>query len=370
MGNMALLALCASIDADPERYSRLRNQLAEHPLGPGLVDESERHGMGPLVYRHLKGAQAPIPGDVATTLTGVYVRHRHANAMRTRVLSELLDAFRANDIAVLIVKGGALAHTVYPDPALRPMSDLDLLVEPGKLDRAASTLEELGMGHPVVDPGQGGKGLTTAGKSCEDVWVGVELHTDLFETGFPASMTIQDLTVEPLTFRVGPDGPIGKTLGATDCIWHLCEHLRFHTTVFLPWRLIWMVDIMAVAEGRAGPVEWEKVRSRYPSVLRTLSLVDCLCPLTQSVRERAGILHSRTPRGVGADFHGWPRHALAEQRGKSGLAILRDTLAPSEWWLRLSYGLGASAPTARQRWLSHPAEILRHATDLLTYRLR
>ena len=43
--------------------------------------------------------------------------------------------------------------------------------------------------------------------------------------------------------------------------------------------MIWMVDIIGVAEGRAGPVDWDVIRSRYPAVLRTLSLVDCLCPL-------------------------------------------------------------------------------------------
>lgn len=368
MGNMATLSLCAYIEANSESYARLREHLAQNALEPGLVDEAERHGMGPLVYRHLKAAQASIPPAMATTLAGVYLRHRHANDIRTRILSELLDAFHANGISVLVVKGGALAHMLYPDSALRPMSDLDLLVEPKQLGHAATTLQELGMGQPVVDPGQGGKGLATAGKTCEDVYVGVELHTDLFETGFPASMSLQDLSAEPLAFRVGPGGPSAYTLGTEDLIWHLCEHLRFHTTVFLPWRLIWMVDIVAVAEGRAGPVDWGKVRDRYPSVLRTLSLVDCLCPLTEPARARAGIVRSRTPRGIGEDFDGWPRHSLADQGVKCRRVVLRDSLAPSEWWLRLHYGLDTDAPAWRQRWVAHPLDISRRAANMLIHR--
>ncbi|MCX6020384.1 MAG: nucleotidyltransferase family protein, partial [Chloroflexi bacterium] len=48
--------------------------------------------------------------------------------------------FNAAGIPVIALKGAALAHTVYPDPALRPMGDLDLLVAEGRLPAAEATL--------------------------------------------------------------------------------------------------------------------------------------------------------------------------------------------------------------------------------------
>jgi hypothetical protein len=338
------------------------------PSWTGFAAEAERHGMGPLAYRYLRAAQAPVPPDVMTALIGSYLRHRRDNGVRSRVLGDVVQALDAAGIAVLVVKGGALAHLLYPDPALRPMSDLDLLVDQAHLVKAGSILQELGMSAPAMDPGQGGKGLATAGRTVDDTWVGIELHTDLFEEGFPSSLTMRDICSEPLAFHIGTDGLAACTLGLEETLWHLCEHLRFHTTVFLPWRMIWMADIIGIAEGQAGPIDWDCVRSRYPEVPRMLSLVDCLCPLQQAVLDRAGLTRMRVPGGVGEDFGGWPRHSVAAQHDKGLWRTVYDTLVPSEWWLRLHYGLGVDTSAGRQRWVSHPLDISRRAAAMLAHR--
>ena len=46
-----------------------------------------------------------------------------------RRLLTLTDAFAARRIPFVVLKGPALAHTVYPAPSWRPFGDLDLLVE-------------------------------------------------------------------------------------------------------------------------------------------------------------------------------------------------------------------------------------------------
>jgi hypothetical protein len=368
MVTIEILSACARPHVAPERDQRLESLAGRLPSWSDFAAEAERHGMGPLAYRHLRTAGASVPPEVTTALAGSYLRHRHDNAVRSQVLAELVAALNVSDIPVLIVKGGALAHMLYPDPALRPMSDLDLLVDRAHLDRAGSLLQELGMSAPVSDSGQGGKGLTTAGRVVEGAWVGIELHTDLFEEGYPASLTLRTLSSEPLAFRIGGDGPAAHTLGIEELLWHLCEHLRFHTTVFLPWRMIWMADIVGIAEGQAGPIDWGRVRSRYPEVLRMLSLVDCLCPLSSDTLDQAGLIRTRVPGGVGEDFDGWPRRSVADQHDKGLGRTVWDTLSPSEWWLRLHYGLGTDASAWRQRWISHPLDISRHAANMLARR--
>lgn len=365
MNNLDLLTACASLEGDGETYRRLRD-LAEYPVSwASFPAEAERHGMGPLAYHHLHGAGIELPAEVSTALIGSYLRHRHDNQVRSRVLGQICAALEVADIPVLVVKGGALAHMLYPKPALRPMNDLDLLVDPADLERASFILNELGMAAPRPAIGQHGKGLTTVGITVEDTWVGVELHNDLFEEGFPASLTLRDLKSPPLAFSLGDQGPTAHTLGLEDLLWHLCMHLRFHTTVFLPWRLIWITDIIGIAEERAGRLDWDRVRSSYPEVSHMLSLIDCLCPLRPVVRERSGLIRKYLPEGIGQDFDGWPRHAIAEQQGKGLIRIVTDTLVPSEWWLRMHYGLSSDAPAWRQRWVMHPADILRRAAAMI-----
>jgi hypothetical protein len=57
---------------------------------------------------------------------------------------EILDAAGAAAVPMLPLKGALLAHTIYEDPGLRPMRDVDLLVRPRDLERAIALLARLG----------------------------------------------------------------------------------------------------------------------------------------------------------------------------------------------------------------------------------
>ncbi len=69
----------------------------------------------------------------------------HADALlRRHVLAQMAEAFRKEKLDALLVKGAALALTVYPDPAARRMSDIDVLVREPDQARAVRALERLG----------------------------------------------------------------------------------------------------------------------------------------------------------------------------------------------------------------------------------
>ncbi len=353
-----LLARCTHLKPDPSEHPLLVQRGQEIEEWDALLAVAQRHGMGPLLYWHMRGARVPLPQEVLYTLSGTFVRHRHANQVRTRVLGQVLEAFAAVGIEAVVVKGGALSHLLYPEPTLRPMSDVDLLIGRQELLRARQTLVELGMSAPLPPGGESDKSLPTAGTIVEGVWVGIELHDDLFESAFDARLTLDDLTLPPLSFSLGDSGAVAHTLGLEELLWHLCEHLRFHTTVFLPWRLIWVTDILGVAERFAAELDWDRIAREYPRVLSTLSLLQHLRPLRPEVLERIPASAGQRPRGVGADFAGWPRYSLSQQRGKSVVRIVKDTWLPPEWWLRLHRGLDSDALLWRERWIGHPWEIL------------
>ena len=54
-------------------------------------------------------------------------------------------------IPVVVLKGAALATTLYPDPALRPLSDIDLLVRREHLDAAVQAVKSLGYRQPYPE---------------------------------------------------------------------------------------------------------------------------------------------------------------------------------------------------------------------------
>ena len=69
--------------------------------------------------------------------------------VRYHALKPILAAFQQQGIPVILWKGVALAQTIYPDIALRPMCDLDLVVRPADVDRAIAALAALGYELPA-----------------------------------------------------------------------------------------------------------------------------------------------------------------------------------------------------------------------------
>lgn len=69
----------------------------------------------------------------------------HAEALlRAHVLAQVASALRDVAAPTLLVKGAALALTVYPSPASRPMQDIDLLVRRADRDRVLAALTAAG----------------------------------------------------------------------------------------------------------------------------------------------------------------------------------------------------------------------------------
>src|SRR5687767_3457728 len=101
------------------------------------------HRLGPLLYRYL-GVAGPAPPDVLGRLRQVYIANASRNLYLGAALERILDALDRVGIRAMPLKGAALVDTVYPDPALRQMADLDVLVPRSRLDEANSVLAALG----------------------------------------------------------------------------------------------------------------------------------------------------------------------------------------------------------------------------------
>lgn len=78
------------------------------------------------------------------------VVHAHVRALMVRAVAleratiEVVLLLRGAGIDVRVLKGPAAAHLLYPDPTVRPFSDVDLLVPSVALDRAVELVEALG----------------------------------------------------------------------------------------------------------------------------------------------------------------------------------------------------------------------------------
>ncbi len=130
---------CLRLDSQPEATPEID--------WPALVERAQRNGVAPLLYRRLR-EMAHVPPAALDLLRRAYYQNAAANALRYRELGQVLSALEAVGIPTLVLKGPALALTIYPDPALRIIGDLDLLVRREQVEQAMAALRELGYETP------------------------------------------------------------------------------------------------------------------------------------------------------------------------------------------------------------------------------
>ena len=102
------------------------------------------HGVFPLLAYRLRAwpEDCRPPEEVMAWLNRVYL-YAAARTMRAgRQIQTVVDALEGAGIPSVLLKGPALARTVYPDPALRQSVDIDLLVRPGDVLAAEGAFQE------------------------------------------------------------------------------------------------------------------------------------------------------------------------------------------------------------------------------------
>src|SRR6185503_4285201 len=171
----------ARAQADAADREALVEAAAKLTNWQAVPDAAEAHGLAPLLHHHLTTAGVVMPTDVHQRLFGLAALHRDANRVRFRVLGQILDAFDIAGISVLVLKGAALAHLVYPAPGLRPMSDVDLLVHPEQAALSQSVLADLGFSAPPSPQHRrlaSHHHLPAASILRDGHYLQVEIHTD------------------------------------------------------------------------------------------------------------------------------------------------------------------------------------------------
>jgi hypothetical protein len=350
-----MLALCARWPGHLTQYAQLRQQAQALPDWDAVPTYAEAHGLVPLLYTHLQAADVALPPRVEQQLQGYYMQHAHATRVRAQVLTDILARFQAAGIDVLLLKGAALAHLVYPLPVLRPMRDIDILVRATDVYRAYALLPEIGFtpprgAHDGLDPDH--HHLTAVKCVADGVSVSVEVHHALHlnELGRqPQRFEAFAPTAQPLM----AGSSTAQTLGREETLWHIYRHAFCMPVGYEPLRLIWVADLISLVEAWVDGLDWERVRRQYGAAYRILPLLHSLSPWSDATLERLKLPVARLPSSARASYQGWPRYPLAQQRAKGIKGILRDSIFPSPWWLRLYYGHGPSRGGYWRAWLAH-----------------
>jgi hypothetical protein len=104
------------------------------------------HRLGPMLHNRLARSDlaAAIPQEVKEQLQASQRKHAMRNLSIYRELVAVTQMLDARNIPSIALKGAFLARFAYPEPGLRPMRDLDLLLRPEQAVQAFGLLKECG----------------------------------------------------------------------------------------------------------------------------------------------------------------------------------------------------------------------------------
>lgn len=306
---------------------------------------AERERAAPVLWGqlHSMGVQAAdLPPEAAHLQRLAMVSEFRMMHLEQR-LAESLAALSHAGIDVMLLKGAALAVTVYGSFVQRPMVDLDLLVRDGEARRArevllragwvSSGLEELEgfyRGHHHLAALEDGRGLD----------VQLELHTGLFFEGNPFRFPTSELwqRAVPVTVRGGR----AFVPSAHDQLLHLCLHFAWsHMMTTGAWRTFRDLRVLLAA----GGVRWDE----FIQLARASRGGSCCYWTLRLARDLVGV--EIPDRVLGALRPPLPESGLDRvERHFTYHLLPTEALCPSVFVARTMWRVGM-----RPRWSGHGA---------------
>jgi hypothetical protein len=298
------------------------------------------------------------PETASPALRKSYYDSAARNLLLFEALDEILKAFTSCGLRPVLLKGADFARRLYPNPALRPMSDLDLWVAPDEVTGAESVLQALGYRSwaPDMSPG-----LSRAIRHAR-LYVGgarndiaVDLHWSLVR--HDAAITAPYLDWFRSRVVDGRLDPMASLL-------YLAAHMKLQHHDESP-TLLWLSDFYLLSTlpevdsralfDAAESFGWEGALAA--TVYEVQSRLGIELPAALSAYARPMPPPHRLP---GAE-HAWNEFRTLSLRGRS--ALLKALLFPSPDYVRFRY-----RPRARWSWpLYYPvrwARILAGAASL------
>ena len=232
-------------------------------------------------------------------LKGVYRYTWFANQLLLRELRLIQQAFRDAGIECLVLKGIALAVTHYPNPGLRPMDDIDLLVRPEDVDRAVAALPRAGWTSPLRRPDLFLR-VAHATAFRDSKGREVDLHAHLLAGTMDTELDRQRWARSVTVGR--PDTPV-RTLDTTDQLLHVLVHGAESD----PPAIRWMADAMMILHTGGAQLDWERLladaerEDRSVAVAETLAQLEHVfnAPVPTAVRRALASARPRLVRRLG-----------------------------------------------------------------------
>ncbi|MFF0086640.1 nucleotidyltransferase family protein [Streptomyces canus] len=255
-----------------------------------FIERALRHKVFPLVGRNIMtyrlfqgdGRIRRIPHP--QIYESGYVANRERNAGLFVEFGQVIRCFESSGLRYAVRKGPLIAEHLYRDPALRPMGDLDLLIDRTDASAAGELLGTLGYSQGWVDTD--GQEVREFSRRTRAYWrlnlknelpyvkltrrdfietFDVDVCLDVFQSS-GASVTTTELLDRRVEVTVC--GTTGSALASPDQFIDLCSHLhkeatsRYYIAAGVDLQILKFLDIALACRQLTEQGMWPAVRER------------------------------------------------------------------------------------------------------------
>jgi hypothetical protein len=339
---------------------------ADAPAQEAFLDSARFHRVLPLLDARFRdwGGDDVWPAPIQVACLRAAIAQAAAATAHRSALEKLLDAMVREGIRPMLFKGTALAHGLYPDPAMRPGADSDLLVSEGDRAAAEAVLGQHGFVRLIAVAGERTVRQALWRREDGQGWRhDVDLHWRIKDS--PLLPDAFDFAhVDARAVALPALGPAARAFCPVDGLLLACLHRAAHAIERVPTgvgirrgseRLIWLYDIHLLA--RCLP------DAGWDDLIRQAERLGVRAVLLSALREAHGRLGTAIPPrveqalaaagpaepSVGLLASGRGRRLIAEVVAVPGWRAravwIWQSAVPSADFIRGKY------PDARDRWL-------------------
>lgn len=230
------------------------NASAAFEANEAMLSFIKSAGLSPWLYHYIQTHACAhlFPEAFVHELKKAYMGTMIRNRQIFSVWQEVQAILLAHGIEVVALKGCALAFTVYPDEAIRPMGDLDVLVREGQAKQARQLLVDKGAEQRYVPISEVHDQVHAHVSSITYKGILVEVHQRLYALGDPLNPPVEPLFNSRVTIPVGSSSV--TVLSDTWFVYHLATH-ALHGYRLGGMRLGWLFDIGYLLNRHASDVD-------------------------------------------------------------------------------------------------------------------
>ncbi|MBU4376510.1 MAG: nucleotidyltransferase family protein [Candidatus Omnitrophica bacterium] len=199
-----------------------------------IFEKALRHRIAPFFSFVIRqtAREFSVPGSAKELFHKIYKQSMERNLFIYKTAEKITDGFKEYKIPLMFIRGPILGKDLYPDIALRPMADLDLLIKKDDIPKAHDALNRLGYQNFIssYEPQR-----IYINENIE-LLLEIELNWDL-EPGFGKDKDLLALEPEFLLIHL---------------LVHLNKHIRRGET-----KLIWFCDIYLFIKRYGHTMDWE-----------------------------------------------------------------------------------------------------------------